>query len=165
MIKTCVTMNIPSETNGMVIEASWCSAAENAKSWFAQWTTHGWWLSGPPQFWAVRQSIIYLLTPWNQLKWSKWANRSLCFTSAQIQTDTWFQCLCATICPVSFRNIDRQMDHRCWDLRSPDGFMGRIWWPCFSSTVMELFNGGPRCPGNRSVPRHLQPYIIKDHDW
>ena len=34
------------------------SAAENAKSWVAQWTTYGWWLGGPSQFWVVRQSII-----------------------------------------------------------------------------------------------------------
>ena len=34
------------------------SAVENAKSWFAQRTTHGWWLGGPSQFWVVRQSII-----------------------------------------------------------------------------------------------------------
>ena len=33
-------------------------AAENAKSWFAQRTTHGWWLRGPSQFCVVRESKI-----------------------------------------------------------------------------------------------------------
>ena len=31
------------------------SAAEKAKSWVAQRTTHDWWLGGPSQFWVVRQ--------------------------------------------------------------------------------------------------------------
>ena len=35
------------------------SSAENAKSWVAQRTPHGWWLGGPFQFWVVCQSIIY----------------------------------------------------------------------------------------------------------
>ena len=34
------------------------NAAENAKSWVAQWTTHGWLLGGTSQFWVVCQSII-----------------------------------------------------------------------------------------------------------
>ena len=45
------------------------NAAKNAKTWFAQWTTHGWW-----QFLVVRQSIICSDHEINQ-KWSKWANR------------------------------------------------------------------------------------------
>ena len=31
------------------------SAAEKAKSWVAQRTTHDWWLGDPSQFWVVRQ--------------------------------------------------------------------------------------------------------------
>ena len=40
------------------LEQSVFSAAENAKSWVAQRTTHDWWCGGPSQFWMVHKSII-----------------------------------------------------------------------------------------------------------
>ena len=40
------------------IEREIFSAAENAKSWVAQRTTHGWLFGGPSQFWVIPQSII-----------------------------------------------------------------------------------------------------------
>ena len=64
-----------------------CSAAEKAKSWVAQWTTHDWWLGDPSQFWVVRQ--LYTETIKNQLKnWSKRANRYSRFIQTQVHRHT-----------------------------------------------------------------------------
>ena len=38
-------------------------AAEKAKSWVAQRTTHDWWLGGPSQFWVVRQWYTEIFNP------------------------------------------------------------------------------------------------------
>ena len=40
------------------VDPDLCSAAEKAKSWVAQQTTHDWWLGGPSQFWVVRHNIL-----------------------------------------------------------------------------------------------------------
>ena len=63
-IKGFTYCQVTLDISGSPIDFQWGSqkypgsAAENAKSWFAQQTTHGWCLGGPSQFWVVRQSII-----------------------------------------------------------------------------------------------------------
>ena len=44
------------------------SAAEKAKSWVAQWTTHDWSLGGPSQFWVVRQWYTETIKSINSLR-------------------------------------------------------------------------------------------------
>ena len=39
----------------IAVSTNYVSAAEKAKSWVAQRTTHDWWLGGPSPFWEVRQ--------------------------------------------------------------------------------------------------------------
>ena len=109
------------------------SAAENAKSWVAQRTTHGWWLGRPSQFWVVLQSINCSEHEINEnyqkqaigirvllRRKYKW-NHDISECYVQFHPEIF------SAIPKEF--IGRQTDHWWWDLGSPGGFMGRIWPP------------------------------------
>ena len=133
---TCYFHNISTTDEKWLLEQHrniYRSAAENAKCWVAQWTTHGWWLGGLSQFGVVRQSII---CSEHEINWNVQKEaigirvllrhkykRTHDISESYVQ----FHSEIFSAKPKEF--IGRQTDNRWWDLGSPDGFIGHIWWP------------------------------------
>ena len=67
-----------------------CSAAEKAKSWVAQWTTHDWWLGDPSQFWVVRQLYTETIKSIKELVKTSQSVFTL-YSDTSTQTYRWFR--------------------------------------------------------------------------
>ena len=114
------------------------SAAENAKSWVAQRTTHGLWLGGLSQVWVVCQLTIFSEHEINQNGQKEAIGIRVLLRHKYKRThdisESYVQFHSKILTAKPKESIGRQTYHRWWDIGSPGGFMGRIWRPYFSST-------------------------------
>ena len=98
-------------------------------------TEHPWLMVG----WSVSvlggPSINNLLRPWNRLKKVKMSQSTSAFylgistNGHMVSVESYVQFHSEIFSAKPKELIGRQTNHRWWDLCSPGGFMGRIWWP------------------------------------
>ena len=120
------------------------SAAEKAKSWVAQWTTHDWSLGGPSQFWVVRQwytetiksikefvkTSQSVFTPYSDTSTHRHTDGFMqdCSISGALATQIlqscakpwiWYQCIYRVVCPIFFRNVFCKTQRMHWSPNRP----------------------------------------------